>query len=70
MIVIIPFFEACSLDLTSFQTFPSYLWMYLQHLCVMQTFDFLTLGLLLVKDSQLLAFVIHNLQEVLLRFEI
>ena len=65
MIVLMPVVKVVSMNLSSFQTFPAYLWMYLYHLYAMQTFELISLIILFAKNSQLLFFVIRNLQSIL-----
>ena len=64
LINLTPLFKIVSLNLTSFQTYPAYLWMYLHHLFATQTLYLLSLAVLM-KNSRLLTYVIRNFQEVL-----
>ena len=62
MIVLMPLVKIVSMNLTSFQTFPAYVWLYLYHLYAMQSFELLSLTILFMKNSQLFVFVIRNIQ--------
>jgi hypothetical protein len=64
MMVLMPFVKVVSMTLTSFETFPTYLWMYLYHLYAMQSFELLSITLLFMKNYHLLLFVFRNLQEI------
>jgi hypothetical protein len=65
MILLTPIFKIWTLNLISFQVFPTYLWMYLQHLLLTQIFQLLSLTVKKIKNSQLYSFVVRNLKEVL-----
>ena len=61
--ILMPLIKTLTMNLTSFQKCPEYLWMFWYYMGSMQTFELITLSILFVKNSQLVKFVERSLQE-------